>query len=192
MSEQISTQIKPETQTQVDENFKKIGIFPGTFNPIHNGQLIVAEQIINHYDLDAFFFCLLENNEDDQERIQMIQLSINGNSKFHIVNKIYPNNKKIVDDFIEKYPETEILFIAGASKLQVTKDFNFSNNQVKLIGLVESKIKKTKELKIEWFKFPRLDISSELIRENIKHYKTVRYLIPDIVAAYIAEYNLYK
>lgn len=194
MNSSVSTETKLETQTAVKGNFKKIGIFFGDFNPIHNGQLIAAEQVIDRYQLDAIFFGLADRDFNHQ-RMQMLQLATNGNSKFNIAPKNYQDINQMIVDFTKIYPETERYLIVGANELLNNKNFQPTQkniNSIKIIGLTEPKVKKTKDFKVEWFKFDRLDINATKIRLKIKNYQTVRYLISDIVAAYIAEYNLYK
>ncbi|MBZ4683592.1 MAG: nicotinate (nicotinamide) nucleotide adenylyltransferase [Fusobacteriales bacterium] len=166
----------------------KIGIYGGSFNPIHFGHIFLAEYIKEELNFDKILFVPVgipshrENNLIDYEhRVNMIKLSIKNNKYFELCeiekNKIsytydtYKELKKI-------YLKDELYEIIGedsAAYLHKWKDYDEMIKNVKFIVL----------------KSPIIEISASDIRTRIKMGKSIKYYLTDEVRKYIEKNKLY-
>lgn len=196
----------------------KLGLIGGTFNPIHYGHLIISEYIRNNYNLDKVVFLpsgmpphKLNNVAPSCHRKNMVELAIESNPFFKIsLQEINREGRSYTVDtlkeFKDQYSNDEIYFIIGADslfELTTWKDFKTIAKLTNFIvggrpGQSESDIlKKMKELKdiygfnIDYIKVPLVEISSTLIRENIKNNKSIKYLVSEKVEEYIYSNKLY-
>ena len=198
---------------------KKVGIMGGTFNPIHNGHLFLAEHAYDQAKLDYILFMPTMNppHKADidvlsaEHRLNMVKLAIKDNPNFVLSDKelnrpgiTYTSDTlKILK---EKEPDTEFYFIVGADSLMMMtqwKDpqtvFNLSilvaggreNYSLEQLRKQANYLEKTYNGKIILLDMPYIGISSELIRERIAKNKSVRYYVPDEVLDYIKRHNLY-
>ncbi|CRZ34398.1 nicotinate-nucleotide adenylyltransferase [Herbinix hemicellulosilytica] len=198
---------------------KKVGIMGGTFNPIHNGHLFLAEHAYDQAKLDYILFMPTMNppHKADidvlsaEHRLNMVKLAIKDNPNF-VLSDIELNRPGITytSDTLkilkEKEPDTEFYFIVGADSLMMMtqwKDpqtvFNLSilvaggreNYSLEQLRKQANYLEKTYNGKIILLDMPYIGISSELIRERIAKNKSVRYYVPDEVLDYIKRHNLY-
>lgn len=193
-----------------------IAIFGGTFDPIHIGHLIIAEQAYNRYDLSKVIFMPAGNppHKNNQEltsaklRMKMVNLAIADNEHFTIsdweIKKNEPSyTAETLRHFSDKYDE-EIYFIIGADSLLDIpnwKEPEFLMENGKFIVARRPNYSLEKILKKVFFKTHRdnlhimnsslIDISSSLIRKNIKNNKSIRYMTPDSIIKFINEKNIY-
>lgn len=198
---------------------KKVGIMGGTFNPIHNGHLFLAEHAYDQAKLDYILFMPTMNppHKADidvlsaEHRLNMVKLAIKDNPNF-VLSDIELNRPGITytSDTLkilkEKEPDTEFYFIVGADSLMMMtqwKDpqtvFNLSilvaggreNYSLEQLRKQANYLEKTYNGKIILLDMPYIGISSELIRKRIAKNKSVRYYVPDEVLDYIKRHNLY-
>lgn len=195
----------------------KIGLFGGTFDPIHQGHMIIMENVINYMNLDKIYILpnsnpphKLENKKTDLKlRLKMVEEAIKDNPKLVINDYDFKDNKihytyKTIEYFKKTYPKDEFFFIMGEdSFMDIEKWKNYKEIlKEKLIifkrlsGKNFSLTAKINEIK----KYNRniylidnlaLDISSTLIRNMVKNKKSIRYLVDDNVKKIIEEENLY-
>lgn len=198
----------------------KIGILGGTFNPIHNGHLLLAEAAREQYELDKVLFIptgvsYLKANidiPDGSTRLKMVQLAIEDNPYFEPSDMeiIRSGNTYTYETLLalkKEYPNSTLYFIMGADNVFGIESWQMPQVIFDLAtilatyreGFVSDKFEeKKKELitnykaNIESLYIPQFDVSSTQIRERIKDGKSVKYLIPDIVSDYIYQFNLYK
>ncbi|AVI94057.1 nicotinate-nucleotide adenylyltransferase [Oenococcus oeni] len=186
----------------------RIGIFGGTFNPIHNGQLIAAEQVCNQLGLDKIYFMpdaipfggTHKNAVEPSARAEMIRLAIRGNSKFGIeLTPIHDGGQQstynVLKKISSKHPENEYYLILGAHLIRQISSWDNVSALTKLVHLVaieEPGVRRVSDFEAIWTYVNWLNISSSDIRSHLRTRQSVRYLIPDAVAAYIAEYGLYQ
>lgn len=198
----------------------RIGIMGGTFNPIHNGHLLVAEQAREEFQLDRVLF--LPNGQSPHKqtlqiaeasrRCDMIKLAIGGNPFFQLdltevsekrISYTYLTLQKLADS----YPETELYFILGADSLFHLEEWKnpkeiFANCSI-LAAYREGETLNTFQKQIAYLAekynariyplhMPGFDVSSSNIRNRIRQNQTIRYLVPDKVEAYIKKFGLYQ
>ena len=198
----------------------KVGIMGGTFNPIHNGHLILAEHAREYCSLDEILFMpsgnsyMKEQGEipDGDTRISMTALAIEDNPHFALsameVERKGPTYTcETLAELKKLHPETEYYFIVGTDNLFSIETWWKPEEILACCTLIvaargakdESAIlKKVADLKEKYnariILLPerKFDISSTEIREKIKRGESVRYLLPDKVITYIEKNRLYK
>lgn len=182
----------------------KVGLYFGSFNPIHNGHLIIAQFMLNQAGLDEVWFVVspqnpLKSGKDlypEQDRLNMVSLAIGKHDKikncdieFSMDRPSYTSNtlKKLV----EKYPDYEFELIMGTDTLQHLdkwKDYEHILMNYKILsyqreGSIGGEFAKNQKVKI--YKAPAIQLSATYIRGLLRMKKSVRYLVPDAVFEYI-------
>ncbi|BEP29913.1 nicotinate-nucleotide adenylyltransferase [Helicovermis profundi] len=199
------------------KNNYKVGIMGGTFDPIHYGHLVIAEQVRERFLLDKVIFVPVgkaphkEGVEVDKfDRFNMVKLAIESNSNFEISSiEIDKHKKTYTIDTIKELKnniDAEIFFITGSDAILMIdtwKDYKELLSLVKFIGATRPGVKK-KQLenkineiyrdvgeKILLTSIPKLEISSTDIRRRVKNKKSIKYLLPEKVEEYIYSKSLY-
>lgn len=189
----------------------KIGLFFGSFNPIHNGHLIIANLILQFTDIDKVWFVVSPQNPHkkkqsllkENDRLNLVNLAIEDNQKLKASDIEFklPKPSYTIDTLIyikEKYPKNQFCLIMGEDNLDQLH--NWKNGDIILrdyeIYCYKRKVNTSYDYKekenIKIVDFPYLDISATYIRSLIKNKKSARYLLPDKVYEYITNYKLYK
>lgn len=192
---------------------KNIGLYFGSFNPIHIGHLILANYLAEHSDLDEIWLVVTPQNPfkdkksllDNASRLEMVALSLKEYDKlkpcdieFHL-----PQPNYTIDTLIhleEKYPEHSFSLIMGEDNL---KSFHkWKNYQVILsryLIYVYPRLSEGKVLDalqghehIVYIKTPIIELSATAIREDIAQGKDVRPMLPTQVWSYIDKWGFYK
>jgi nicotinate-nucleotide adenylyltransferase len=199
---------------------KKVGILGGTFNPIHNGHLALAEHAYEQAVLDYILFMPLMNpphksNRDivyADHRLNMVRMAIENKPHFVLSDlELKRPGKTYTSDTLkilkENEPDTEYFFIVGADSFMMMSQWMEPQTIFRLSSIIvggrgqytqeqlEEKaeyFEKTYGGKIIFLDMPLVEISSETIRECIKNGKSIRYYVPDKVEEYIIKYKLYK
>jgi nicotinate-nucleotide adenylyltransferase len=194
----------------------KIGLYFGSFNPIHIGHLLIASYVANNTDVDQVWFILSPQNPhknsttllNEYQRLHLVQLAIEPDDnqlkasdiEFKLPKPSYTINTLIYLN--EKYPQYEFALIMGSDSFQnihnwknaeaLLKNYEFFIYQRKGFELKETSLSKSKEAKITLLKAPLLEISATEIRNLIKEGKTIRYLVPEKIREEIEKSRYYK
>lgn len=192
----------------------KILIFGGTFNPIHNGHLILAENSINEEGFDKVVFIPTMNpyykdTLDFDTRLKMLKMAIKDNDKFAYssIEKKYNLEGKLylILQKISKLSDDDVTILIGSDGL-MNLDWWYKIDEIlkkyKILVLrrddedeaIEMKINEYKEkygADIKVLNNKRVEISSSMIREMIKEGKSIKYLVTDEVEKFIKDENLY-
>ena len=199
----------------------KIGIMGGTFDPIHNGHLMLGEYAYRQFDLDLIWFMPNGNpphksndsiESQTKHRVEMVKRAISGTEYFSLQpyeaeTKEVHYSYKTMDYFKRSYPEHEFYFIIGADSLfSIEKWVHPEILLKKCVILAAYRDEKgTEEMlaqiaylnqkyqaDIRLLNTPNVDISSSEIREKLKRGQSIQGIVPDTVYAYIEENQLYR
>lgn len=194
---------------------KKVGILGGTFDPIHIGHLIMADQAMFYADLDEIWFLpaptpphKLDNEITSiEQRIEMIKKVTSQDEKYKLcaieLNRTGPSYTiDTIKELKSIYPHFSFSFVIGGDMIEYLPHWHKVEElltMVRFLGLERPGFSLTpkNELEEKLFKqvelipMPQLEISSSQIREWIKMGRTIRYLVPFYVEQYIKENNLY-
>lgn len=189
----------------------KVGLFFGSFNPIHVGHLVLANYFCEYTDLDQLWFVVTPHNPlkpkntllKDLIRIQLVRDAIEDYPKFKASNIEFdlpqPNYTiHTLAHLKEKHPEHHFVLILGEDNLESFekwKNYEVILDQYELYiyprtGYQTNKLKDHPHVKR--VDAPMIEISSTFIRESIKNKKDVRFFLNEKVWKYIDDYNLYK
>jgi len=194
----------------------KIGILGGTFNPVHNGHLIMAEEVREKLGLDKILF-IPTNIPPHKEsadiasansRIEMLKLAIKGNPNFSISDiEIKRGGKSYTIDTIralkEKSPFDKFYFLIGSDLLTCFDGWKDINEITKLVTFVVAtrpgfsvvdvgNYLASQQVGIKTLDIRAVDISGYSIRSAIRAGRSFRYLVPDKVYNYITKKRIYQ
>jgi nicotinate-nucleotide adenylyltransferase len=189
----------------------KIGLFFGSFNPVHNGHLMLANYMVQTTDLNKVWFVVSPHNPlkdkktllGEYDRLNLINLAIENNPKLKASDIEFklPQPSYTIDTLSylkDKFPKHEFTLIMGSDNLATLhkwKNYRQLIEQYPIIvyqrrGFTKNPFPEVKT--IQHIDFPFIDISSTFIREQIKKGISVRYFMPDVVWQYIEEMKFYK
>jgi nicotinate-nucleotide adenylyltransferase len=189
----------------------KIGLFFGSFNPIHIGHLIIADHIAQYTDLKEVWLVVSPHNPlkekstlaRDHDRLHLVQLAVDDNPRLKASSVEFqlPKPSYTIDTLTylkEKYPEKEFALIMGSDNfrsIHLWKNYQIllEHFDIYLYNRPEKEIKDTAlHKRVHIVPAPLLGISSTYIRSRIRSGKSVRYLVPDKVFDYLEESGMYK
>jgi nicotinate-nucleotide adenylyltransferase len=188
----------------------KIGLYFGSFNPVHTGHLIIANHIINSTPLQQVWFVISPQNPfkqsatllNEAHRYYLVNEAINGEPKLRASNVEFklPKPSYTVHTLAylkEKYPQHEFVIIMGSdsfSNLSKWKNYEVivNNHEIYIYKRVGFEVNNHINAKILLLDAPLIEISSTHIRELIKQKKSIRFLVPDIVKEEIERNNYYR
>lgn len=196
------------------DKIKKLGLFGGTFDPIHTGHLIVAELIREALNLEWIIFVPakkhpFKNNHfiaNETHRLKMIERAISKNenmraSDIEIKSDEVSYTIETIKKIRKEYPSNhwDIYFLMGMDNLSQFHLWRDPDTLVKMCKIVvfsrpgfASTQKVSKYLPyIQIVQIPLLEISSTQIRNRVKNGQTIRYLVPPEVESYIVANKLY-
>ncbi|MBS1773285.1 MAG: nicotinate-nucleotide adenylyltransferase [Bacteroidetes bacterium] len=187
-----------------------IGLYFGSFNPVHVGHLIIANHIVEHVDIDKIWFVVSPHNPlkdshtllNEYDRLHLVNLAIEGNNKFRASNVEFhlPKPSYTIDTLTylkEKFPLEQFSIIMGADSFQnIHRWKNYeqllANHNIIVYERPGFAITETYNAKLTRVQAPLLEVSSTYIRKQIKEGNSVRYLMPDNVWEYIEANRYYK
>lgn len=190
---------------------KKVGLFFGSFNPIHIGHMIIASHVADHTDLKEIWFVVSPHNPlknkssllADHHRLALVRRAIEHDSRFkasdiefHLEQPSYTS--VTLAHLKEKHPNVEFALIMGGDNLaSLPKWKNYesilSNYQIVLYNRPEFDADQMLEKgRVTVVDAPQMHISSSHIRQEIAAGKTVKYLMPLEAWQYLDEMNFYR
>jgi nicotinate-nucleotide adenylyltransferase len=177
----------------------RIGLYFGSFNPIHIGHLIIANHFANNTLLDQVWFVISPQNPlkkesyllNEHHRKHLIDLSIEGEKKLRTSNVEFklPKPSYTIDAMtylVEKYAQHTFSIIMGSDSFSnITRWRNYEtllrNYEIFIYERPGHKIKEEAGARFTILHAPLLEISSTHIRELIRLKKSIKFLVPDIV-----------
>ena len=200
---------------------KKIGLFFGSFNPIHVGHLLIANHMINFTDLQEIWFVVSPHNPhkkkasllEDYHRLAIVKEAIDDNPKFKAsdIEFALPKPSYTVETLVhlkEKYPTYQFSILMGEDNLRSFHKWKnyeviLENNPIfiypRVLTIQELESGKPIEQNelinhpnITLTDAPVMKVSSSLIRQLIKDGKSIKYLMTEPAKKYVEEMNFYK
>lgn len=206
--------LKSLTATQ-----QRIGVFGGAFDPIHIGHLILAEEACFQLHLDAVYFAPTGDPPHKpgrsitpvEQRIHMVYLAIADNQHFRVsrIDADRPGPHYTVDMLRllheQQPPNTELYFLMGLDSLRdlpTWRDPQWLVAHCQLVALsrhavtldwarLEAALPGLRQ-RVTILDMPELEIASHTLRERVHSGQPIRYQVPDTVATYIRQHNLYR
>lgn len=188
---------------------KKIGLYFGSFNPIHVGHLLVATHICEAAQLDEIWFVVSPQNPfkinaelaDEHHRFEMVKLAIKNVSYFKAIdiefNLLKPSYTHItLKELTKQFPEHKFHLIIGednVAKFNEWKEADWIVDNFEI--LVYNRKSKNNSIQSSRFKIqnlPLIDVSSTEIRDRIKNNLHINYFVTENVEQYIRFHKLYK
>jgi nicotinate-nucleotide adenylyltransferase len=189
----------------------KTGLFFGSFNPVHNGHLIIANYMLDHEGLEEIWFIVSPQNPlkeseilaNEQQRMEMIKLAIAPEPRFKVSDVEFSMPKpsytfKTLEVLTQTKPERNFFLLIGSDNLE---DFHLWKNYEQILKKYQILVyPRKKEVNnpyaeapnVKITKAPLIGISSTEIRELIRAGSNVNQLIPEKVYKYIFIKSLYR
>ena len=189
---------------------KVIGIFGGSFNPVHNGHIMLAQYLAQHSHLDEVWLTLSPQNPlkisnsllDDNHRLAMLNLAIESypllkvcDIELEMPRPSYTINT--LDELSRRFPDYRFNVVIGGDNWNIIdrwKDYQRIINEYGVVVYPRPgyELSSTNYSNVVVVDAPLADISSTEIREAFANGKEARHLIPQKVAEYIIKHDLYK
>ncbi|HEU0110925.1 MAG TPA: nicotinate (nicotinamide) nucleotide adenylyltransferase [Flavisolibacter sp.] len=188
----------------------KIGLYFGSFNPIHIGHLIIANHILNETNLDKIWFIVSPQNPfkksesllNEYDRFHLVQKAIEGDDRLRAMDIEFalPKPSYTVHTLAylqERYPGNTFSIIMGSDSFQNLEKWKNPEAIIKNYGLLiyerpGFRINNHLGANIKVMKAPLLEISATHIRELASKGKSIRYLVPAAVEQEISSYGFYR
>lgn len=187
----------------------KIGLYFGSFNPIHHGHLIIASHILANTEVENIWFVVSPHNPlkesssllNEYHRLHLVRLAIDGEDRFRASDIEFhlPRPSYTIDTLTylhEKYPQHEFSVIMGSDSLQNIakwKNADVLTRNYRLLVYVRPNFPVTNEIgaNLSILEAPMLEISSSYIRNCLKNQRSIRYLTTDNVVDEINKNRYY-
>ena len=190
---------------------KKTGLFFGSFNPIHNGHLILANYMAEFTDLDEVWFVVSPQNPlkekstllPEHHRLALVRIAIEEQQNIGVTDIEFkmPKPSYTIDPLTwlsDKYYNRDFVLISGTD---ISSTFHKWKNYKEILEFYSIYVypRPGSDLgiyanhpKIKLFSAPLMEISSSFIRKGIKEKKSMRYWMPDKVYEYMQEMHFYE
>jgi len=188
----------------------KIGLYFGSFNPIHNGHLIIAQHVLNETDLKQVWFVVSPQNPfkqqktllNEYDRLHLVNLAIQKSTSFKAIDIEFslPKPSYTINTLAylqEKYPQHQFSIIMGSDSLQNLDKWKNAETIMQhypIYVYTRPGFAANQPLvkQLHTLKAPLLEISATHIRELIQEGKSIRFLVPDVVLEEIEDTGYYK
>jgi nicotinate-nucleotide adenylyltransferase len=193
----------------------KLGIFGGTFNPIHLGHLLIAQDAVEAFGLSKVLFVpaatpphkRVESLATDRHRLAMVKLATRDNPSFEVSDiELCRGGVSYTIDTVwtlrKLHPRAELFLLIGSDSLNEFHTWHSATELARLCRVVavlrpgekrfqfaKRKLPGLRPLKLQAHPF---DVSSTEVRERVRKKASVRYLVPEAVQRYIAKHGLYQ
>jgi nicotinate-nucleotide adenylyltransferase len=191
----------------------KIGLYFGSFNPVHVGHLVIANHMVEHSDLEEVWFVVTPHNPfkkkssllDNYQRLELVHLATKDYDKlkpsdieFNLPQPNYTVNTLV--HLQEKYPKHDFSLIMGEDNLKSfhkwkNYDVILENHDIYVYPRISENTVETQftsHEKIHVIQAPIMELSSTFIRKCIKINKNVKPMLPENVWEYLDEMNFYR
>ena len=188
----------------------KIGLYFGSFNPIHVGHLIVANHVLNETDLQKIWFVLSPQNPfklsstllNEYDRLHLLRLAIEGDDRLKATDIEFSLPKPsytahTLSHLSDKYPSNQFHLIMGSDSFQNISKWKNAESIVGHYSILvyrrpgfEVQVGESKTVQV--MNAPLLEISATYIRGAVQTGKSIQYLVPDAVRDEILKSGFYR
>ncbi len=188
----------------------KVGLYFGSFNPIHNGHLIIAQSVLELAQLTEVWFVVSPQNPlkksktliHEFDRFDMVRLAIEDNYRFKVSDIEFnmPRPSYTIDTLTylkDKYQSYDFKLIIGGDNLAIFPKWKNSIKIIEEFGLIvyprpgTTQDKLISHQNVVYVEAPLLDISATYIRRSVKENRSIKYLVPEKASAYIGDKKLF-
>lgn len=190
----------------------KVGLYFGSYNPIHIGHLAIGNYMVEYTDIDQLWFVVSPQNPhkkkvkllDDYQRLEMVHRAVEGDDRLRASNIEFglPKPSYTVDTLAylkEQHPNHHFVILMGSDNLESFHKWKNYETIVENFGVIvyprpgfdKSKVQFHKNITIAEGA-PLMAISSSFLRKAIQNGKDVRHFLPQRTSEYLAEMNFYK
>ncbi len=188
----------------------KIGLFFGSFNPIHIGHLAIANYMVEFTDLKQIWFVVSPQNPlkkkktllANYHRLALVREAVQDDNRFRVcdIEMKLPKPSYTIDTLTylrEKYPDKDFVLILGSDSLLT---FHKWKNYKELIRTTQRYVYPRPNVQINesdhancvFINAPLMEISSSFIRDSLRQKKDIRYFLHPKVYQYIKEMHFYE
>ena len=189
----------------------KVGLFFGSFNPVHVGHMIIANYMATQTDLDRLWIIVSPQNPlkpksslaRDHVRLHLVRLAIGDNRLLEASDFEFklPKPSYTIDTLTylkEKYPNNDFVLIMGGDNIKTLHKWK---NYEKILEYYQIYVYNRPNYEpgplathpsVRYFEAPLMDISASYIRKCIRENHSIEYLVPEPVFEYISNSHLYK
>lgn len=207
----LKTSVKATPQVQFQkvqtQPRKRVGIYGGTFNPVHNAHLLVADQVGTALCLNKVL--LMPDNQpphiDHKDtiapkfRLDMLNLAVADNPLLGIETEEIKRGgiSYSYDTMValkRKHPDIDYYFIIGGDMVDYLPKWYRIDDLIKLVNFVGVRrpgAVNHSNYPVIWVDVPQVDISSSDIRQRVREGRSIKYMVPNKVEEYIKEHHLY-
>lgn len=187
-----------------------IGLFFGSFNPIHVGHLIIANHILNESEIERVWFIVSPQNPfkeqkallNEFDRLHLVRLAVENDNRIKCSDIEFglPKPSYTADTLAflsEKFPDYRFSIIMGSDSYQNLNKWKnsesiISNYHIYVYKRLGHDVKDLGKSQPHILKAPIIEVSASLIRSNIQNGKSIRYLVPETVREEIETRKFYK
>jgi nicotinate-nucleotide adenylyltransferase len=187
-----------------------IGLYFGSFNPVHIGHLIIANHILNETRVKKIWFVISPQNPfkasptllNEYDRLHLLQKAIDGDTRMKAVDIEFslpkPSYTAVTLAYLaEKYPGQEFQILMGSDSFQNLRkwhnaDYIIKNHKILVYRRPGFDAKDTLGAKVDVLDAPLLEISATFIRQMVQQGKSIRYLVPPVIEEEIKENRFFK
>jgi nicotinate-nucleotide adenylyltransferase len=187
----------------------RIGIYGGTFDPVHHGHLLLARDVLEQLRFDAILFVPARQSPfknrqpraTDMQRLAMLRLAVKGNARFWLtrceLDRPAPSYAiDTVEEVRESFPRAELFWLIGADQLADLDGWRRADELRQLVTFVllprtDGAASPVPPGVLSLPQPRRVDISATEIRHRVKSRQPIDHLVPAPIAAYIKRHGLY-
>jgi len=188
----------------------KIALYFGSFNPIHNGHLIVANYLLNQTDIEKLWLVVSPQNPNKQEnsllneyqRLHLTKLATENDERIKVSDIEFnlPRPSYTIDTLTylsEKYPQHQFSILMGADSFQNLPNWKnanqlLANYPIYVYPRQGFSISNKMGAQFNSIDAPMLNLSATYIRKCVASGKSIRYMVPDLVREEIEKGGYYK
>lgn len=207
MSHLVTDILAPKTNLRL-----KVGLYFGSYNPIHIGHLAIANYMVEFTGIDQLWFVVSpqsphkkkNNLLDDYQRLEMVHRAVEGDDRLRASNIEFnlPKPSYTVDTLAylkDQHPKYDFVILMGSDNLENFHKWKNFESIVENYGIIvyprpgfdASKVQKHKNIVVAG-EAPLMEISSSFIRHAIRDGKDVRHFLPPKTWEYLEEMNFYR